>query len=104
MHKRLGKKYIAQHESDEERTKSDDNNQFKVVIHNPLSNLENLCENVKNSVDLTKFSHFEFDNLGKVEKNLVQEAIYAMMENCKKATLEIANSMPKTLYERVEQK
>ena len=73
-----------------------------MVSHNPLSDLENLCENIKNNVDLLRFSHVDFDNLSKVEKNQVEEAIYAMMENFKKAPLEIANFMPKILYEIVE--
>ena len=73
-----------------------------MVSHNPSSDLENLCENVKNSADLSRFSHIDFDNLGKVEKNQVEEAIYAIMENFKKAPLEITNSIPKNVYERVE--
>ena len=73
-----------------------------MVSHNPSSNLDNLCENVRNRVDLLGFSHIDFDNLGKFEKNQVEEAIYTMMENFKKAPLEIANSMPKSLYERVK--
>ena len=72
------------------------------MSHNPLLNLENLCENVKNSVDLSGFTHVDFDNLRKVEINQVEEAIYAMMENFEKSPLAISNSMPKTLYERVE--
>lgn len=102
MQKILRRKYIAQSTSDEERTKLDDNNQFKAMSHNPLSDLENLCENVKNSVYLLGFSHIDFGNLGKAEKNQVEEAIYAMMINFKKSPLEIADSMPKSLYERVE--
>ena len=43
-------------------------NQFKVVSHNPLLDLENLCENVKNSVDLSRFSHVDFEKLDKEEK------------------------------------
>ena len=104
VQKKPMRKYIAQDESDEERTKLDDNSQFQVVSHNPSSELENLCENIKNSVDLTRFSHIDFDNLGKVENNQVEEAIYATMTNFKKAPIEIANPMPKSLYERVEQK
>ena len=75
-----------------------------MVSHNPLSDLENLCENVKNSADLIGFSHDDFDNLGKVEKNQVEDAIYAMMEIFKKAPLKIANFMPKRLYEKLEKK
>ena len=46
-------KYVAQPDSDEERTKSNDISQFKVVSHKPLFVLENLYENVKNNVDLS---------------------------------------------------
>lgn len=66
--------------------------------------LNNLCENVRNSANLSGFSHIDFNNLGKVEKNQIEEEIYAMMENFKKSPLEIANSMHKSLYERLEQK
>lgn len=102
--KRPRRKYVAQAESDEERTEFDDNSQFQVVSHSYLSDLDNLCENVRNNVDLSGFSHIKFDNLGKIEKNQVEDAIYAMMATLKKAPLEISNSIPKSLYERVEQK
>ena len=73
------------------------------MSHNPSLDLDNLCENVINNVDLSRFSHIDFENLGKVENNQVEMAIYAMMATFKKAPLEIANSIPKILYERVEQ-
>ncbi len=79
--KRPRRKYVAQLDSEEEKMKLDDNNQFKVVGYNPLLDLENLFENVRNSIDLLGFSHVDFDKLGKVEKNQVEEALYAMMEN-----------------------
>ena len=40
VQKRPRRKYITQEEYDEEKTKLDDNSQFKVVSHNPLSTLE----------------------------------------------------------------
>lgn len=64
-----------------------------MVGHDPLSNLESLCKNVRNSVDLSRFSHVDFDNLGKVEKNQVEEATYAMITKLKTTPLEISNSM-----------
>ena len=103
-HKRPRRRYIAKAKTDEERNESDDNNQFQVVIHNPYLDLDNLCENVRNNVDLSSFSHIDFENLGKVEKNQVEEEIYVMMATFKKAPLEIANSIPKSIYERVEKK
>ena len=97
MKKRPRRKYIAQIECD-------GNSQFQVVSHNLASDLDNLCENISNNANLSGFSHIDLDNLGKIEKNQVEEAIYSVMENFKKAPLEVANSMPKNLYERVEQK
>ena len=75
-----------------------------MVSHNPLSNFENLYENVKNNAYLLGFSHVYFDKLGKVEKNQVEEALYAMMSKFKATTLEFSNSVPKSLYDIVEQK
>lgn len=45
-----------------------------------------------------------FDKLGKLEKNLVEEALYAMMSNFKTTPLEFSNSILKILYDIVEQK
>ena len=73
------------------------------MSHNPLLDLENLCKNVKNNADLSRFSHVDFDKLGKVEKNQVEEAIYAMMEKFKTNPLEFSNSMSKSQYEIVDQ-
>ena len=59
---------MAQLNSGEEKIESDDISQFKVVSHNPLLDLENLCENVENSADLIGFSHVDFKKLSKIEK------------------------------------
>ena len=40
----------------------------------------------------------------KIEKNKVEESIYVMMEIFKKIPIEIANSLPKSLYDRVEKR
>ena len=74
------------------------------MSHSPSSDLDNLCENVRNNVDLLGFFHIESDNLGKIEKNQVEEVVYAIMDTFKKTHLELANSIPKSLYGRVEQK
>lgn len=75
-----------------------------MVSHCPSSDLDNLCENTKNNVDLSKFTHIEFDKLGKIEMNQVEESIYAMMVTFKKTPIELANSIPKSLYDTVEKK
>ena len=74
------------------------------MSHNPLSYLKNLCENVKNNAYLSRFSHVDFDTLGEVEKNQVEETIYAMMKKFKTTPIEIANWMPKSRYDIIEQK
>lgn len=50
-----------------------------MVSHNPSLDLDNMCENIKNNVDLSGFTHIEFDKLGKIEMNQVEESIYCMM-------------------------
>ena len=51
-----------------------------MVSHSSSSYLDNLCENSRNHVDLSRFSHIEFEKLGKLEKNQVEEVVYSMME------------------------
>ena len=41
--KRPRRKYLTQPDFEEEKTESNDNNQFKVASHNPLLGLEILC-------------------------------------------------------------
>lgn len=53
---------------------------------------------------MSGFTHVDFDKLGSVDKNKVEEAIYEMMAKFKSTPLEIVDSLPKSLYDRVEQK
>ena len=69
--KRPRRKYVSQGKFDEEKTRQNENNQFQVVSHSPFSDLENPCEKIRNNNGLSGFSHIEFDNLGKIEKNQV---------------------------------
>ena len=75
-----------------------------MVSHNPLFDLENLCENSKSNANLSGLKHIDFDKLGKEEKNQVKEALYAMMSKFKNTPLEFSNSITKGLYDIVEQK
>lgn len=78
--------------------------QFKVVSHNPSSNIDNFCDSVKNNADMSGFQHINFDKLDNGDKNNNEEAFYDMMVTFKTTPLEISNSLPKILYEWVEQK
>ena len=104
MQKKQRRKYIAQPNSDEERTKSEDTSQFKVVSHKPQFDLKNLRENIKNKVDLSSLKNFNFEKLGKEEKNLVEEALHEMMSKFKNTPLEFPNTIPEILYDIVEKK
>lgn len=75
-----------------------------MVSHKPLSDLKNLSENVKNNVDLFGFRHVNFDDLGKQEKNIVEESLYEMMSKFKTTPLEFSNLVPKKLYDLVGKK
>ena len=104
VQKKQRRKYIAQPDLDDERTKSEDISQFKVVSHTPLSGLKNICENVKNNADLSRLKNIDFEKLGREEKNLVEESVYEMMSKFKNTPLELDNTMPKSLYDIIEQK
>lgn len=75
-----------------------------MVSHSSSYDLDNLCENIKTSVDLSGFSHILFNKLGKLEMDKVEESAYAMIETFKMTPIEISNSLPKNLYDRVEQR
>ena len=75
-----------------------------MVSHRSSSNLHNLCDNIKNNADFPGFTHVEFDKLGKVEMNKVEEFVYKMMTIFKTTPIELSNSLPKSLYDRVEQR
>lgn len=86
------------------RTKSYDNNQFKVVSHSPSSDLDNICENIKNNTNLSGLTHIEFGKLRKIEMNQIENSINAKMEIFEHTLIEISNSLSKDLYDSVEQK
>lgn len=58
---------MPQPDLDEEKTESDELSQYKVVSHNPSSNIDNLCENIITNADLSGFTHVDFDKLGSVD-------------------------------------
>ena len=72
-----------------------------MVRHNLSSDIDNLCENIITNTNLSKFTHVDFDNIGSVDKNKVEESIYDMMTAFKSTPLEISNSLPKSLYEEL---
>lgn len=76
--------------------------QFQVVSYYPSSNIVNLCDNIKLKVDLSRFTHVDFDKRGKIDQDKVEEVIYEIITTFKNTPIEIANSLPKSLYDRVE--
>ena len=102
--KRLRRKYVAQPNSDEERTESEDTSQFRVVSHALESDLENICDNVKDNADLSGLKNIEFNKLSREEKNMVEESVYTMMAKFKNTPLELDNSISKYLYSIAENK
>ena len=97
------RKYVAPLESDEEKTKFD-NDQFRVVRHTTKSNLENICDNIRDNVNLSGLKTIDFNKLTREEQNIVEESIYTMMANFKTTPLELDNSMPKELSSIVDNK
>ena len=81
-------KYVAQPDSDEEKTKSKDINQFRVVSHPSKSTIDKICENIKNA-DLNDLKSLDFNKLSREEKNKVEELVYAMTVEFKNTPLEL---------------
>ena len=75
-----------------------------MVSHKPLSDIENLCANIKNNAVLSGLKNIDFEKLGREEKNLVEEAVYSLISKFKNTPLEFYNTIPKGLYDIVEQK
>ena len=74
-----------------------------MVSHPPKSSIDTICENIKNAY-FSKLKKIEFNKLGREEKNMIEESFYAMMDEFKKTPLQLDNTMPKELYEIVENK
>ena len=72
--KKLRRKYISQPDSDEEKKKSKETSQFRVVSHTTKSDLENICDNIKNNADLTGLKSIDFNKLSIEEKNLKNQS------------------------------
>ena len=104
MQKKPRRKYIVQLETNDERTKLEYNKKFRVVSHAPKSNLENICDNVRDNVDLTGLKNIDFGKLGREDQNMLEESVYAMMEKFKNTPLELDKTMPKELYTIIENK
>ena len=105
MQKKPKRKCIAQPESDdEEKTESEDIIQFRVVSHTPKSDLDNICDNVRNNADFSGLKNIEFNKLSRVDQNKVEESVYVMMAEFKNTPLELDNTIPKDLYTIFENK
>ena len=57
---------MAPPESDEERKKYD-NEQFRVVSHTTKSDLENICDNIRENLDLSGLKTIYFNKLTREE-------------------------------------
>ena len=55
---------MATPESDEE---TEDTSQFRVVNHPPKSEVDIICDNIKDSADMSKLRDINFDKLSKDE-------------------------------------
>lgn len=72
--------------------------------HAPKSDIDNICDNVRNNVDFSELKNIEFKKLSRVDQNKIEESMYAMMAEFKNTPLELDNTMPKELYTIVENK
>ena len=86
---------MAPLESADEKTESNDKNQIRVVSHTPKSDLEIICDNVKDNANLLDLKGIEFNKLSREQQNMVEESIYTMVAKFKNTPLELDTTMPK---------
>ena len=79
---------MAQPQTDEEETESEDINQFKVVSHTSHNSIDKLYSKIRKD-DLKGLKNLNFSKLTKVEKNKLEEFVYAMMADYKHTPLEL---------------
>ena len=68
-----------------------------MVSHTTKYDLENICDNIRDNVDLSGLKTIDFNKLTREEQNIVEESIYTMMAKFKTTLLELDNTMPKEL-------
>ena len=71
--------------------------------HPPKSHINKSYENVKNE-NFTNLKSIDFNKLSREDQIKVEESVYSMMVEFKNTTLELDNTMPKELYEIIENK
>ena len=74
-----------------------------MVSHAPKSVINKICENIRNA-DLNDLKNIDFNKLSREEKNKIEESLYAMMAKLKNTPLELDNTMPRKIYEIIENK
>ena len=75
-----------------------------MVSQTTKSDLENICDNIRDNADLSGLKCIDFNKLSRDEQNMVEELDYNMMAKFKNTPLELDNLMPKELYSIVENK
>ena len=97
------RKYVAPPKSDKEKTEFDEEQKILVRL-STKSKLENVCNNIRDNVDLPGLKTIDFNKLSREEQNVVEGSIYAMLAKFKTTPLELDNTMPKELSSIVENK
>ena len=100
---RKRRKYVAQPDSNEEKTELEDNSQFRVVSHPPKSSIDKLCKKIRNG-DLNDLKNVDFNKLTKDEHNKIEGFVYNMTADYKFTPLELDGQFPNELYKIIEDK
>lgn len=91
-------------EEEAERAKFDELSKFKVVVCRKPQNIDEVCDNLRNTVGLLGFHFIKYDKLSREDKVKVEEAVIDMMTNFKYISIEIGKRIPKELYNNIDNK
>lgn len=82
------------------RTESDDLSQFKIATHKKPQDIDEVCENIRNSVGLSGFHFIKYDALSNVDKKKVEEAMLDMMVTFKYTPIQLGKMILEDLYNK----
>ena len=82
-------------EIDDEEIELDDPSQFELV--STKSQVDILCDNIRNNANLSNLRKFHFEELSKEDKMKIEVAIYCMLWTFKKVPIEITENLLRDL-------
>lgn len=105
--KKLRRKLVvipSDEEDERKRSKLDDMRKFQIFPRKPCQDINQVCDNIRNSTRISGFKQVKFDSLEKIDKEKVVQAILYMMINFKYMIIDLGKVILEELYNNMDKK